>query len=411
MLEKTIQVVELSPSRLIGLPDRVKDLIYSNRGITNPQQLDYSLKNLLNPAALKGLDLAIERLVTALVENQQIVIIGDYDADGATSTALTYLSLKQLGFAKVAYIIPDRAIHGYGLSKTLVELAKNSYQADLIITVDNGISSVEAVDYANSLGIDVVITDHHLQAETLPNAYAIVNPNQHECGFASKNLAGVGVAYYVMKVLEFYIRSYFDEIAVAINHHNLETQSQITEELEKYQSLSEEDKQEFNFGRLAELNANLNEFLDLYNPNFTADQYLDLVAIGTVADLAILDFNNRILVEQGIRRIRAGDCTVGVNSLLKVQKIKNHEFSTDDISFKIAPLINAIGRMDNMVKGVECLIMGDPQAADQLAYEMLNVNIKRSEVQATNSESAIAQFQQQLDFFEDKVSICLYNSS
>lgn len=411
MLEKIIQVIEQHPRQLLGLADKVKDYIYSNRGISDIQQLDYSLKNLLNPASLKDIDLAIQRLIDALINNQQIVIIGDYDCDGATSTALTYLSLKQLGYKKVDYIIPDRLIHGYGLSSKLVDLAVHDYGAQLIITVDNGISSVQAVDYANELGVDVIITDHHLQSDVLPNAYAIVNPNQRDCKFPSKNLAGVGVAYYVMKVLEYYIRCNFEEIAQLINYANLQLQQEINNKIAEYQSLNPIEQASYDFSLLAQLDNNINEFLDLYNPNFRADQYLDLVAIGTVADLAMFDYNNRILVEQGIRRIRAGDCCVGINALLKAKKIANVEFSTEAISFKIAPLINAIGRMSSMVKGVECLISNNSQYAENLAREMLESNSERSNIQAINNKSALTQFQNNLQDFEDRVTICLYNQS
>lgn len=411
MLEKIIQVIEQHPRQLLGLADKVKDYIYSNRGISDIQQLDYSLKNLLNPASLKDIDLAIQRLIDALINNQQIVIIGDYDCDGATSTALTYLSLKQLGYKKVDYIIPDRLIHGYGLSSKLVDLAVHDYGAQLIITVDNGISSVQAVDYANELGVDVIITDHHLQSDVLPNAYAIVNPNQRDCKFPSKNLAGVGVAYYVMKVLEYYIRCNFEEIAQLINYANLQLQQEINNKIAEYQSLNPIEQASYDFSLLAQLDNNINEFLNLYNPNFRADQYLDLVAIGTVADLAMFDYNNRILVEQGIRRIRAGDCCVGINALLKAKKIANVEFSTEAISFKIAPLINAIGRMSSMVKGVECLISNNSQYAENLAREMLESNSERSNIQAINNKSALTQFQNNLQDFEDRVTICLYNQS
>lgn len=405
MHEKTIKVVEYQPQSLLGLPDQIKDYIFSNRNITDVDQLDYSIKNLIDPSYFKDLDKAIRRLVLALIENDSVVIIGDYDADGATSTALMYMSLKQLGFTNVAYIIPDRVIHGYGLSPILVDTAVKEYNANLIVTVDNGISSFEGVSHANELGVDVVITDHHLGGAQVPAAVAIINPNQKGCNFPSKNLAGVGVAYYFMKVLTYYIHHEYDLIAQGVHLSNAIILSQLTD-LDPEKKYSPEEIAHFR-----KVKDSLNLFIQNYRPEFSPDIYLDLVAIGTVADLATLDYNNRILVEQGIRRIRAGVCTLGIAAILKVQKVKYVEFSTDDISFKVAPLINAMGRMEHMAKGVQCLISEDYHQAEQIACEMHALNQRRSSLQAENSESALAQFNYNLKVFEDRVSICLFDAS
>ncbi|RIY33397.1 single-stranded-DNA-specific exonuclease RecJ [Psittacicella gerlachiana] len=406
MLEKTIKIVERRPEHLLGLKDQIKDYIFSNRNITDVKQLDYSLRNLINPFLFKDINKAVKRLIAALIENENIVIIGDYDADGATSTSLVYMSLKKLGFTNVNYIIPDRIIHGYGLSPALVELAVTEYQANLIITVDNGISSFDGVDYANYKKVDVIITDHHLGGDETPPAVAIINPNQKGCNFPSKSLTGVGVAYYLMKVINYYIHEQFSAIAKAVNLANTIIYDKINTALEKKDLAGEK----FNSSEIETLRRKINKFLENYDPNFNPDQFLDLVAVGTVADLANLDYNNRILVEQGVRRIRASQCSKGIQAILKVQKINNIDFSADDISFKVAPLINAIGRMDNMVKGVECLIANDERVAEVIACEMAETNKKRSVVQAENSQQALEQFETRFKH-TDCYSICLYDPS
>ncbi|MFC6277068.1 single-stranded-DNA-specific exonuclease RecJ [Psittacicella hinzii] len=404
MLEKTIKIVERTPSRLLGLKDQIKDYIFSNRDITDVNQLDYSLRNLENPMQFKDLNKAVKRLINALIENESIVIIGDYDADGATSTALVYMSLKKLGFTNVNFIIPDRIIHGYGLSPALVDLAISEHKANLIITVDNGISSFDGVEYANFKKLDVIITDHHLGSEQTPAAYAVINPNQKGCNFPSKNLTGVGVAYYLMKVLSYYIHEQFNQIAQAVNMAN----AIIYEKINIILAQKDQAGEKLNSAEIAFLRSNLNHFLDNFDAAFNPDQYLDLVAIGTVADLANLDYNNRILVEQGVRRIRAHHCSIGVQAILRIQKINNIDFCADDISFKVAPLINAIGRMDNMVKGVECLIAQDERVAELIACEMAETNKKRSAVQAENSQQALDQFDAKFKH-SDSYSICLYD--
>lgn len=410
LFEKSIQVINKRPEKLLALPDIIKAFIFSNRDITNVNQLDYRLENLLPPVDLKDIDKAIERLIRALVDNQQIVIIGDYDADGATSTALVYLSLKNLGFTKVSYIIPDRFVDGYGLSSRIVARAKNELNAQVIITVDNGISSFEGVDYANELGIDVIITDHHLAGDKVPNAVAIVNPNQKDCPFESKNLVGVGVAYYVMSCLTYFIKSNFARLEQIISLKNAIKYRAIKEAaqtiLENPETLESVDQ----LYQLIGIENETNRFVTCHNPEFDPSQYLDLVAIGTIADLANLDYNNRILVEQGIRRIRSGQCLPGITALLRIQKSNQSTFSTEDISFKIAPLINAVGRLEQMTKGLECLLCHDYQRAEVLALEMQRVNISRSTVQNDNTESVHTKF---FDTYTDLnfASICLYNAT
>lgn len=402
MLEKTIRVVERKPQTTLGLQDQIKDCIFSNRNITDIQQLDYSIRNLISPGYFKDLNKAVKRLVNALIDNESIVIIGDYDADGATSTALTYQSLKRMGFTKVRYIIPDRVVHGYGLSPALVNMAIDLHKVNLIITVDNGISSFDGVEYANFKGVDVIITDHHLGGDQNPNATAIINPNQKGCTFPSKNLTGVGVAYYLMKVLNFYIQKQYSSIAKAISVSNAIVYEQINQVLTT--TLPGQEQSD----KILQLRNEINHFLDLYDARFNPDQYLDLVAVGTVADLANLDYNNRILVEQGVRRIRSGNCSLGLQAILRVQKINNADFAVEDISFKVAPLINAIGRMESMVKGVECLIATDERVASMLAYDMAETNKKRSAVQAENSQQALEQFEMRFKT-SNRYSICLYD--
>lgn len=409
MLEKSIEVVYKQPNKLLPLPDIIKTFIFSNRNITSPQQLDYRLENLLNPAGLKDLDKAVKRIVKALIQNEKIVIVGDYDADGATSTALLYLSLKNLGFKYVNFLIPDRNKHGYALSVELVNLARAQFGADLIITVDNGVNAFDAVAYAQSAGIDVVITDHHLGGETVPNAVAVLNPNQRGCNFASKNLVGVGVAFYLVASLTKFIREHFAELERITSLNNSLIYEQIKSISQAYNNDPSLVKSEADIALLEYLSEQANKFVQLYNKNFDPTAYLDLVAIGTIADLANLDYNNRILIEQGIRRIRRGDCLPAITAILRVQGLDQQHLSVEDISFRVAPLINAVGRLDNMNLGVECLLCTDINQAQTLALQMQGVNQARSEVQGENLTSALAKFESLEGQFDNLVTICLYD--
>ncbi len=313
--------------------------IYASRGINNAKELEYQLKNLLPPGTLKDTDKAAVLLLEAIKANKKITIVGDFDADGATSTALSMLTLRRFGAKNIDYIVPNRFDFGYGLSTPIVDIA-HSQGTQLIMTVDNGISSIDGVARAKELGIDVVVTDHHLAGEALPNADAIVNPNQPGCTFASKNLAGVGVAFYVMLALRALMRQ-----------ENYFAQSGIAE------------------------------------PNMA--EFLDIVALGTVADVVVLDSNNRILVEQGISRIKAGRCRVGIQALLEIAKRNISRVVASDMGFAIGPRLNAAGRLDDMSLGIECLITDNYQHAREIAAELDGFNKDRRQIEAGMQKEAL----------------------
>ncbi|WP_410678744.1 single-stranded-DNA-specific exonuclease RecJ [Avibacterium paragallinarum] len=305
------------------------DRLYRARQIKTPQQLDRTLKAMLSPHQLLGMEKAVALLAEARMAQKRIVIVGDFDADGATSTALTVLALRQLGFQQVDYLVPNRFEQGYGLSVEVAKLALEK-NVEVLITVDNGISSFEGVKYLTQQGVQVVVTDHHLPAETLPEADAIVNPNLSQCAFPSKSLAGVGVAFYVMLALRAKLR----ELGI----FDVKTQ-----------------------------------------PNFT--DLLDLVALGTIADVVPLDQNNRILAYQGLQRIRAGRCRYGIQALAEVANRDLSRFSASDLGFAIAPRLNAAGRLDNMSVGVELLLAEDMPSARALALELDGLNQTRKEIE------------------------------
>ncbi|STO65858.1 single-stranded-DNA-specific exonuclease RecJ [Haemophilus parahaemolyticus HK385] len=301
------------------------------------QELERTLKFLHRPQQLAGIEQAVGILVQAYKKQSRIVIVGDFDADGATSTALTLLALRQLGFTQVEYLIPDRFSQGYGLSLSVAEMVV-AKGADLVITVDNGISSFEGIEYLKSQGIQVLVTDHHLPADSFPNADAMVNPNLPYCEFPSKSLAGVGVAFYVMLALRGKMR---DE--------NLFTGTE---------------------PNLAEL--------------------LDLVALGTVADVVPLDHNNRILVHQGLSRIRSGACRAGIKALAEVSKRDLSHLQAADLGFAIAPRLNAAGRLENMSLGVELLVADNMDVARQLAFELDSLNQTRKEFEQEMKTEALS---------------------
>lgn len=314
--------------------------IYANRDIQTPEQLETDLKGLLPYHALLGINDAVINLYKALQSQQRILIIGDYDVDGATSTALMYRVLRSFGAKKVDFIIPDRFSYGYGLTPKIIELAAEK-KPDLIITVDNGITSIEGVDAANKLGISVIITDHHLVGNELPNAAAIVNPKQPDDKSGCMNLAGVGVAFYVLLALRAKLRA---------------------ESWFVLQNISE--------------------------PNLA--NYLDLVALGTVADVVPLDKNNRILVQQGLRRIQAGKCCRGIEALLK-QANRNQAFLTaSDLGYAIGPRLNAAGRIEDMSLGVNCLITDDWFRAQQIAFELNSLNNERRIIEKKMQQQALS---------------------
>ncbi len=334
-------------AKATALPESLDPLlrqIYANRGITSETQLERSLKGLLHYQDLNGIDVAISLLVEALKLQSRIVIVGDFDADGATSTALAIKALRQMGFQQVSYHIPNRFDDGYGLSPQVVhDVAKKG--VDLIITVDNGISSFEGVDVAHEYGIRVLVTDHHLPGHSLPQADAIINPNLADCAFLSKSLAGVGVTFYLMTALR----------------AELEKQGWFTAQ-------------------------------GLARPNMA--DYLDLVALGTVADVVPLDENNRIFVYEGLRRIRAGRCCEGIKALTEVSRKTLSQLVSSDLGFALGPRLNAAGRLDDMSVGVALLLTNDIGVAREIANELDRLNQTRREIEAGMQEEASTIFRQ-----------------
>lgn len=316
--------------------DPVFARLYASRGVGSASELDYALAALPSFAELKGIDEAATRLARAVRERERIVIVADYDADGATACALGMLGLRRLG-AEVDFIVPNRFEYGYGLTPEIVALAARR-SPRLIVTVDNGIASLDGVAAAAAAGIDVLVTDHHLPAERLPAPAIIVNPNQPGCRFASKHLAGVGVMFYVL----------------AATRARLREEGQLSGE----------------------------------PPNIAA--LLDLVALGTVADVVRLDHTNRILVEQGLRRLRAGKAQPGVAALFKVAGRDPARATTYDLGFVAGPRLNAAGRLADMSIGIRCLLARDEAEALPLAVELDRLNRERRLVEATMQEEALA---------------------
>ncbi|HGE8483212.1 TPA: single-stranded-DNA-specific exonuclease RecJ [Serratia marcescens] len=314
----------------VSLPPLLRRL-YALRGVQGEQELERGVKGMLPWQQLDGIDAAVSLLQQALVDGRRIMVVGDFDADGATSTALTVLALRSMGGATVDYLVPNRFEDGYGLSPEVVEQAA-ARGAELIVTVDNGISSHAGVDVAHAKGMQVLVTDHHLPGETLPAAEAIVNPNLRGCAFPSKSLAGVGVAFYLMLALRARLRDsgWFEQRALAMPN-------------------------------LAEL--------------------LDLVALGTVADVVPLDANNRILVYQGLNRIRAGKCRPGIRALLEVANRDARQLAANDLGFALGPRLNAAGRLDDMSIGVALLLSDDIAQARMLANDLDALNQTRREIE------------------------------
>lgn len=305
--------------------------LYASRGVLSATDLERSVKGMLPWQQLSGVEKAVEVLYNAFREGLRIVVVGDFDADGATSTALSVLGLRQLGCSNVTYLVPNRFEDGYGLSPEVVDQA-HARGAQLILTVDNGISSHAGVDRAHALGIPVLVTDHHLPGDTLPAAEAIINPNLRDCAFPSKSLAGVGVAFYLMLALRTHLRDrgWFESQGIAVPN-------------------------------LAEL--------------------LDLVALGTVADVVPLDANNRILTWQGLSRIRAGKCRPGIKALLEVSNRDAQKLAASDLGFALGPRLNAAGRLDDMSVGVALLLSDNIGEARQLANELDALNQTRKEIE------------------------------
>jgi len=311
--------------------------LYAARGVTHPDQIAHRLPQLLPPAGLLHIERAATLLADAIEKKDRLLIIADYDADGATACAVGVRGLRMLG-AQVDFIVPNRLEHGYGLTPDIVKLAAGR-QPDLLVTVDNGIAAVEGVAAANALGIPVLVTDHHLPGDALPDAACIVNPNQPGCTFASKNLAGVGVMFYVLLALRAELR-----------------------ERGVYAEKTEPDLRVL----------------------------LDLVALGTVADVVRLDANNRTLVAQGLARMRAGKACAGVNALFRAAARDPARATVFDLGFMLGPRLNAAGRIDDMALGIECLLAEDPATAQQLAQRLDTLNRTRRDVEADMLEEALA---------------------
>jgi len=306
--------------------------ILSSRGVTKIEQTNYNLSSIAPISSLENVNAAVNVLIENL--NEQIVIVGDYDVDGATSVSLLMRCLSDFGFKKINYIVPNRLRDGYGLTADVV-LDANSLNPNLLITVDNGISSIEGVRKARELGIDVIITDHHLPGNTIPNANVIVNPNLANSNFLSPNLAGVGVAFYVMA------------------------------------ALGKELENQGNNGA-----------------SKIVLKYLDLVALGTVADVVKFDFNNRIIVDRGIKAIRNGKCSSGILALIKESGKDHKKISSQDLGFLVAPKINSAGRLDDISIGIECLLTDDPAKARNLSEILVATNKERKNIQTKMQEEA-----------------------
>lgn len=331
--------------------------LYAARGVADARELSSELSGMISPSGLLHIDAAAAFLADAIDARKKLVIVADYDCDGATACAVALRGLRMLG-ARVDYIVPNRFEYGYGLTPEIVELTMREKSPDVIITVDNGIASIDGVAEANRFGIEVVVTDHHLPGDRLPAARVIVNPNQPECGFPSKNLAGVGVMFYVLLALRAELRR---------------------------RGAFEADTQ----------------------PRL--DTLLDLVALGTVADVVKLDPNNRILVAQGIRRMRAGRMQPGIAALFRAAGREARSASPFDLGFAIGPRLNAAGRLADMALGIECLVTDDEGRAWAIAQELDAINRDRRTIEADMQQTALAK----LDTFEahDKATISVFDAT
>jgi single-stranded-DNA-specific exonuclease len=350
--------LEIKQRPLLTRPESFQDVpsfiaeILARRGVESQQELELKLKYLLAPS-MKGLPEAIQLIDAAIDAGQKIVIVGDYDADGATSTALMLLALRDMG-ADVDYLVPDRFKYGYGLTPAIADLAFASFTPDLLITVDNGISSHDGVKQAQDHGMQVIITDHHLTTKPTPAAEAVVNPNQLGCDFPSKALAGVGVAFYVLANLSTHRKKLGKSSTVITN-------------------------------------------------------YLDLVALGTYADVASLDYNNRILVDAGLKRIQQHLCRPGISALLEIAGRDAATLKAQDLGFVLGPRINAAGRMETMDIGIECLLAKDLATAYPLAEQLNQLNVERRQVEGKIKQEALAELEKiQLDETELPAALIMF---
>ncbi len=338
-MHKSIKRMSVKQEKMMGFSS-VLNRVYANRNIQSEEELNYSINQLLPFDKLKGIIEAVALIADAIKNELTIVIVGDFDVDGATSTTVAVKALRSMGAKKVEFLVPNRFEFGYGLTPEIVNVAVERFNPDMIITVDNGISSLEGVNAAKALNLTVIVTDHHLPAETLPVADAIVNPNQPDDLFPSKMLAGVGVIFYVMLALRSLLRE----------------QGWFTK-----QNLAEPN--------LAEL--------------------LDLVALGTVADVVPLDYNNRILVSQGLARIRSGRVCAGIKALIDITGRENERLVASDFAFAIAPRLNAAGRLDDMSLGINCLLSDDVAEVHAIAQQLDEINHARRDIEADMKQQAM----------------------
>lgn len=363
--------MEAAPKKILRYEDRldaqkcfqdihpVLQRVFAHRSLNSGNELILELDRLAPASQLNQIDQAAALLETALREQQRILIVADFDADGATSCALAVRALRLMGAEHVDYVVPNRFEFGYGLTPEIVEYALE-FNPDLIVTVDNGISSIDGVQAAKRAGVRVLVTDHHLPGDRLPAADAIVNPNSPGDGFLSKHLAGVGVIFYVMAALRSRLRQndYFQQTGIG-------------------------------------------------EPNLA--DLLDLVALGTVADVVPLDHNNRILVHQGINRIRAGRCCEGIKALLEVSGKACGSVVASDLGFHVGPRLNAAGRLDDMSLGIECLLTDDPQLAREMAGELNALNQERREIEVSMKQQAMTDLQTlAIDHTQLPYGICIF---
>ena len=322
----------------LNLDNEILERIFLSRGITRAEDLNKSLKILPNPKLLKNIDAAMNRLFSALMNDEIVMVIGDFDCDGASSTALMMLALSEMGFKNIKFLVPDRFKLGYGLTEGVVDLAIDN-KTDLIITVDNGISSISGVQYARLNNIDCIITDHHIAPDSLPQAVAIINPNQKNCNFPAKNLAGVGVAFFFIAGFRTFLRekNWFEE-------NNIEEP-------------------------------------------FLAN-YLDLVALGTICDVVPLDKVNRCLIYQGMQRIQNDKCRQGIKKLVDLTGLKIKLISPEDIGYRIGPYLNAAGRLDDISLGIKCLVSENSEVTKTIAAELEKLNHRRKTLQQEMEKEA-----------------------
>ena len=348
----------------INLPDLIHPVlkrVYASRNIKSSKDLDYSLSSLIPFEQLSGINDAVILLQEMLEKKKRMLIIADFDADGATSCALAIRGLTAMGAKDVIYVVPNRFEHGYGLSPEIVDVALD-YDPDLIITVDNGISSICGVEYARKNGVKVLITDHHLPAKELPNADVIINPQLANDKFPSKNLAGVGVIFYILLALRAKL------------------------------------KQEYWF-----------ENNNIDYPNLA--NFLDLVALGTIADLVPLDKNNRTMVAHGLKLIKNNKSKPGIYALLNLAGRQLSKLTSSDLSFAVAPRLNAAGRLTDMSLGIECLLTDDEDDAIKIAGKLNRLNIERRKIQDKMQEEALAELEKYLQDTSGEIpyGICIYN--